>query len=188
MIAFHLLTFIFKFYENTSSQDVVCWFFFLSSISAVPQLFETCCDLTSLPPVMKITLIACLGTIQPETEYAATITNRWRLAFYVPQQFLMASFLVYYYYHYYFVARLSLKSCGHSSSTTPLRVRGKVCFLSNNIQQYLLNTCYILHTGLGVGETDVNFPEQVLPLWALDSSGGNRKWTCKQINMCSNFT
>ena len=79
MIAFHLLTFIFKFYETTSSQDVVVFFFFFpSSISAVPQLFETCCgfDFFQLPPVMKIALIACLWNIQSETEYAVTITNR----------------------------------------------------------------------------------------------------------------
>lgn len=76
MIAFHLLTSIFKFYENTSSQDVV--FLFPSSISAVSQLFETCCvfEFLKLPPVMKITLIACLWNIQSETEYAVTITNR----------------------------------------------------------------------------------------------------------------
>lgn len=76
MVVFHRLTFISKFHENTSSQDVVSFFFY--SISAVPQLFETCCGLEffRLPPVMKITLIACLWNIQSETEYAETITNR----------------------------------------------------------------------------------------------------------------
>ena len=61
-------------------------FFFSPSISAVPQLFETCCgfDFFQPPPVMKITLIACLWNIQSETEYAVTITNRWWLTFYIP--------------------------------------------------------------------------------------------------------
>lgn len=114
----HLLTFIFKFYENTSSQDVVVFFFFFpSSISAVPQLFETCCgfDFFQLPPVMKITLIACLWNIQSETEYAVTITNRWRLTFYIPC-YSISSFLWIFVVVFSLKPEYPLKSCDPCSS------------------------------------------------------------------------
>lgn len=70
---------------KTPAQRMLCVLFFLQ-ISVVPQLFETCCvfEFLKLPPVMKITLIACLWNIQSETEYTVTITNRWRLTFYIP--------------------------------------------------------------------------------------------------------
>lgn len=93
------------------------FFFFPSSISAVPQLFETCCgfDFFQLPPVMKITLIACLWNIQSETEYAVTITNRWRLTFYIPC-YSISSFLWIFVVVFSLKPEYPLKSCDPCSS------------------------------------------------------------------------
>ena len=166
MITFHLLTFIFKFYENTSSQDVMFCFFFSSSISAVSQLFETCCgfDFFQLPPVMKITLIACLWNIQSETEYAVTITNRWRLTFYIPC-YSISSFLWIFVVVFFPEARISFEVMwslfiihlqGH------ITVRKKACFsFKQSVNIYWAS---IVCQTLVVENTDVNLSDWVLPL------------------------
>lgn len=101
---------------KTPARRMLC-VFFSSNISAVPQLFETCCgfDFFQLPPVMKITLIACLWNIQSETEYSVTITNRWRLIFYIPC-YSISSFLWIFVVVFSLKPEYPLKSCDPCSS------------------------------------------------------------------------
>ena len=113
------------------------FFFFSSSISAVSQLFETCCgfDFFQLPPVMKITLIACLWNIQSETEYAVTITNRWRLTFYIPF-YSISSFLWIFVVVFSLKPEYLLKSCDLCSSfiyKVTSRSEKRLVFLSNSL-------------------------------------------------------
>lgn len=177
MVVLHLLKFIFKFYKNTSSQDVVG--FFSSSISTVPQLFETCCvfEFLKLPPAMKITLIACLWNIQSETEYAVIITNRWKLTFYIPC-YSISSFPWLFFFFFFFALKQKypLKFCGHSS-IIPQRATSwsekRFVSFQTIFSNHWLGTYYVPHTSLDVENTYVNL-DWVLPLWYLYSSAGNK--------------
>lgn len=104
---------------KTLAHRMLCFVFvfFLSSISAIPQLLETCCvfEFLKLPPVMKITLIACLWNIQSETEYAVTITSRWRLTFYIPW-YSISSFLAFF---FFFETRISFEVLWSQLHHTP---------------------------------------------------------------------
>lgn len=148
---------------KTPAHRMLCMGFFSYSISVVPQLFETCCgfEFFKLPPVMKITLIACLWNIQSETEYAGTITNRWRLTFYI-LCFVISSFLwllVGLFSFFFFLPDYLFKFWAHTSIVSLMATswsEKRLVSIQATFNNHLLSTSYVPKTSVDVGDTGVN--------------------------------